>query len=725
MNRTFYSASMKWVWLWLAIVVGTEAAVSFRHEVLPVLTRQGCNAGTCHGSPSGKGGFALSLFAFDAAGDHTVLTKDYLGRRIDPVDPEASLLLRKPSTAIAHRGGLKLPKDGREYQILRQWIAEGCRMDEPETASCTGILLQHEGPSVLRWPEPSTTIKVIARFADGTSRDVSHLAQFTSSDEAIATVQPDGKVTGVRRGVAAVMVRYLEHVEARAFTFVKPVAGYAWKDVPTANYVDTHVHNKLRELQFHPAELCTDNVFLRRVYLDVLGRLPTPAEQRAFGADAQPDKRARLIDALLKRPEHALFWAQKWGDLLRLDPVQVSTPGTHKFHQWLVNAQAQNLPYDRFVRELLTANGSTFTEPPANFYRTAKDPHDALETTAQLFMGSRLACAKCHNHPFERWTQDNYYGLAAVFQRVERKTGARKDELFISGQGTGEVTQPRTGQVMKPFLPGKGYVTVTDSTDRRAVFANWLTTPGNPWFARVEVNRIWAAVMGRGIVEPIDDFRDSNPPANEPLLQALAADFETHRFDRRHLLRTILNSRTYQASAGPATEADRAGARFASHYSAHRLNAEQLLDAVSDVTGVPESFTGLPAGTRATALPGPYLKHPLLKTFGMPPRTSACACERPTAPQLAHALELMNGTFIHKKIIAPKGRLQQWLATDKTDVEIVRELFTRALCREPTPQEMQAVQQFLKERKPDEKRESRLADLMWAVLNMNEFLFQH
>ena len=716
---------MQWFVAMMLIPLASEAAVSFRHEVLPILTRQGCNAGTCHGSPSGKGGFALSLFAFDAEADHTVLTKDYRGRRIDPVDPDASLLLRKPSTTIAHRGGLKLPKDSREYRILRQWISEGCLLDEPSTASCNGILLKHDGPSTLRWPKPSTKIKVTARFADGTTRDVTHLAQFTSSDEAITTVRPDGTVTGVRRGVAAVMVRYLEYVEARAFTFVKPIAGFKWTNPPTANYIDNHVHAKLRELQFQPTGLSPDNGFVRRVHLDVLGRLPTPAEQRAFVDDAKPDKRTRLIDSLLKRPEHALFWAQKWGDLLRLDPTQVSTTGTHKFHQWLVSAQANNLPYDQFTRALLTANGSTFTEPPANYYRTAKDPHDALETTAQLFMGSRLACAKCHNHPFERWTQDNYYGLAAVFQRVERKTGPRKDELFISGQGTGEVTQPRTGQIMKPFLPGKGYVTVAKSTDRRAVFANWLTTPGNPWFARVEVNRIWSAVMGRGIVEPIDDFRDSNPPSNAPLLQALAADFEKHRFDRRHLLRTILNSRTYQASAQPATVADSDGARFFAHYTAHRLNAEQLLDAISDVTGVPEAFAGLPAGTRATALPGPYLKHPLLKTFGMPPRTTACACERPTTPQLAHALELINGNFIHNKIIHPKGRLQQWIAGEMNDEAIINELFALALCRKPTAKESEAVQQFLKERPADTKRDRHFADLFWAVLNMNEFLFQH
>jgi len=711
---------MRWFVAFFLTATVADGAVSFRNEVLPVLTRQGCNSGTCHGSPSGKGGFALSLFAFDAAADHRTLTKDFLSRRINVLDPHLSLLLRKPSNDLSHRGGLKLPRDSREYKILHGWIADGCPMESPATPACVGIEIQTDGPSVLHWPQPTASLRITARFADGAKRDVTHLVQFTSSDEAIATVQPDGTVNGVRRGLAAVMVRYLEHVEAHTFTFVKLVEGFQWSHPATANYIDAQVHAKLRELQFLPSGLCSDNDFVRRVHLDVTGRLPTLAETRAYLADIRDDKRARLIEELLARPEYATFWAQKWGDLLRLEPGKVTAAGTHKYYQWLVQAFANNLPYDRFTRALLTANGSTFTHPPANYYRAAKNTNDALETTAQVFLGSRLACAKCHNHPYERWTQDNYYGLAAVFNRVQRQTGPRPNELFISNGRTGEVTQPRTGKTMKPWLPGKRPVAEPGATDRRRVFADWLTRKDNPWFARVEANRIWAAVMGRGIVEPIDDFRDSNPPTNAPLLNALAADFTKHGFNRKHLLRIILNSRTYQASAKP-NEFNREDEQFFSHYRPHLLTAEQLLDAVCQVTGTKEVFKGLPAGTRATALPSPQLTNGFLKTFGQPTRSSVCACERPSEPQLAQALELLNGKFLHGKLEHPANRLHQLVAAKQTDAEIIHSIFLAALAREPTPKELKLNQGYIKKSKD---RTQALADICWSVLNMNEFLFQ-
>ena len=712
---------MRWFFTIFLTGIIVEGAVSFRNEVLPVLTRQGCNAGTCHGSPSGKGGFALSLFAFDAAADHRVLTKDFLSRRIDVLDPHLSLLLRKPSNDLSHRGGLKLPKDSREYRILHDWISDGCPIDSPATPACVGIEIQTNGPSVLHWPQPTAKLRIMASFADGAKRDVTHLVQFSSSDEAIATVQPNGEVKGVRRGLAAVMVRYLEHVVAHTFTFVEPVEGFRWSNPPKANYIDTKVYAKLRELQILPSNLCSDNDFVRRVHLDVTGRLPTLAETRAFLTDIRQDKRAHLIEELLTRSEHANFWAQKWGDLLRLEPGKVTTAGTQKYYQWLVQAFIKNLPYDRFARELLTASGSTFIHPPANYYRAAKDTNDALETTSQIFLGSRLACAKCHNHPYERWTQDNYYGLAAVFNRVQRQAGPRPNELFISDSRTGEVIQPRTGKTMKPWLPGKGSVAAPEDTDRRRIFADWLTQKGNPWFARVEANRIWAAVMGQGLVEPIDDFRDSNPPVNAPLLNALAEDFEKHNFDRKHLLRTILNSRTYQASAKP-NESNHEDEQFFSHYRPHLLTAEQILDAVNQVTDREEVFKGLPVGTHATALPSPQLTNSFLKTFGQPTRSSACACERLTEPQLAQALELLNGKFLHDKLKHPANRLHQLVAAGHTDTEIIHTIFLAALAREPTPRELKLNQGHLKKSK---NRTQALADICWSVLNMNEFLFQH
>ena len=698
-----------------------ERRVSFRYEVLPLLTRQGCNAGTCHGSPSGKAGFALSLFAFDAPADHLTLTHELAGRRVDRFDPDLSLILRKPSNALSHRGGLKLPKSGREYQIIRQWISEGCLMDSDDTPACTSIEMDPKGATVLHWPRPTTQLSVKAHFADGSNRDISHLVQYTISDEAIATVTTDGRVTGRKRGQAAVMVRYIEHVVARAFTFVKPVPDFQWANPPAANFVDKKVHAKLREMHFLPSGLCTDGEFVRRVHLDVIGQLPTVGETKEFLSDKSVDKRALMIDALMERPEYAPYWAQKWGDLLRLKPDTLSASGAHKFNQWLVQSFRNNQPYDAFARELLTATGSTFQNPPTNYYRTASDMSDALETTTQIFIGNRLACAKCHNHPFERWTQDNYYGLGAVFNRIKRQAGARPDEMFITMERSGEVTNPRSGKVMKPWLPGKGSVDVPANMDRRHVFAEWLTKKDNPWFAKVEANRLWAAVMGRGIVEPVDGFRDSNPPVNAPLLEALGAEFAKHNFDRKHLLRMILNSRTYQASAKP-NKFNKDDEQLFSHYRPHLLTAEQLLDGVCQVTGVAENFAGLPTGTRATALPSPQLNNAFLKVFGQPTRSSACACERPQEPQLGQALELLNGKFLHGRLENPANRLQKQAKDKKGDNEIITELYLAALARTPTSEELAAARKHIT---TAAKRETALADLCWIVLNLNEFLFQH
>ena len=709
------------IFLSVATLSATERPVSFRQDVLPILTRQGCNAGTCHGSPSGKGGFALSLMAFDAPKDYLMLTRDMHGRRIDTFDPDLSLILRKPSNSLSHRGGLKLPHEGREYQILRKWISAGCADDATNLTKCNGIEVTPIEDPVLTFPEKTRSMRVKAKFSDGLSRDITHLVKFTSSDEAIASVSPDGLVKGLRRGQVAITARYLEHVISRHFTFVQPVAGFKWNKPPMANYVDKHVHEKLRQMQFLPSDLCSDSEFVRRVHLDVIGQLPTVAEAESFLSNKIDDKRAHLIDILLGRPEYAPFWAQKWGDLLRLHPGTVSASGTHKFNRWLVETFQDNMRYDQFAYKLLTASGSTFTHPQANYYRTASNMSDALETTAQIFLGSRLACAKCHNHPFEHWTQDNYYGLGAVFNRVQRKPGTRPDEIFIIMGRSGDVKQPRTGQTMKPWIPGKGYLDVPANVDRRRVFADWLTKPSNSWFAKVEANRLWAAVMGRGIVEPIDDFRNSNPPVNPALLDALATDFAKHGFDRKNLLRVILNSRTYQASARP-TKFNAEDELLFSHYRPHLLTAEQLLDAVVQVTGVPEAFPNLPTGTPATALPSPQLNNEFLKVFGQPARSSACACERPQEPQLGQALELLNGKFLHGRLGSKKSRISHLLNAEKSDNEIVTELYLAALARRPSIDEMKLAKKHITKSK---SREIALSDICWSVLNLNEFLFQH
>lgn len=703
------------------VLLATERPISFCQDILPILTRQGCNAGTCHGSPSGKGGFALSLMAFDAPKDYVMLTRDMHGRRIDMFDPELSLILRKPSNSLSHRGGLKLPNDGREYQILRKWIAAGCVDDTATQPKCNSIQVTPNGAAVLTFPSNTQSMRVKAEFSDGSSREVTHLVKFTSSDESIASVSHNGLVKGLKRGQVAISARYLEHVVSRHFTFVQPVASFKWNNPPEANYIDKHVHTKLRQMQFLPSDLCSDNEFVRRVHLDVIGRLPTIIEVETFLNDKHDDKRAQLINILLERPEYATFWAQKWGDLLRLHPGTVSASGTHKFNRWLVGTFQNNMRYDQFAYKLLTASGSTFSHPQANYYRTAANMSDALETTAQIFLGSRLACAKCHNHPFERWTQDNYYGLGAVFNRVQRKPGTRPDEIFILMGRSGEVTQPRTGQTMKPWIPGRGYIDVPANIDRRRVFADWLTNTDNVWFAKVEANRLWASVMGQGIVEPIDDFRDSNPPVNPALLDALAADFAKNGFDRKILLRVILNSRTYQASARP-TKHNAEDKILFSHYQPHLLTAEQLLDAVVQVTGVSETFPNLPTGTSATALPSPQLNNTFLKIFGQPARSSACACERPQEPQLGQALELLNGKFLHGRLDSKTNRISLLLKAKKSNSEIITELYLLALSRRPSLNEMKLAKTHIAN---SENRQKALSDICWSVLNLNEFLFQH
>ena len=721
----FFSLATLFALLAATVVQAAPPPVSFQHEVLPVLTRQGCNAGTCHGSPSGKGGFALSLFAFDAAADHVSLTRDLLGRRVDLLNPELSLILRKPSTELAHRGGVKLPKGGPEYGILRDWIAQGASMDSADAPRSEGIKVMPSTAVTLRWPMPLQQLRVTARFGDGSQRDVTHLAQFTSSDEAILEVDSAGSVVGRRRGQAAVMVRYLEHVAALPFTLVKPDPGFRWTNPPVANYIDTLVHAKLRELQFLPSGLCADSEFLRRVHLDLTGMLPAASEASAFLADETSGKRTRLIDSLLASPEHAVFWAQRWGDLLRVNPTKLRSQGVEVMNRWLVNAMADNMPHDQFARELLTASGDTFVNAPANYFRAASSRDDALETTTQLFLGARLACAKCHNHPFDRWTQDHYYGMSAFFHRVQRtgvdKKKGGKGEVLVGTANEGEVIHPRTGRTMTPWLPGRGKVTVPKGIDRREIFADWLTRRDNPWFARTAANRIWAQLMGRGIVEPVDDFRGSNPPVNGPLLKALARDFAEHGFDRGHLLRVILNSRTYQASS--RTEPGNVGDRILfSHFQPRLLTAEQLLDAVCRVTGMPEKFDDLPAGTRATALPSPQMSHAFLRAFGQPARTTACTCERATEPQLAQALEFLRGRLVHGKLESPDNRLQMALAAGNSDLEIVTELYWTALSRPPAPGELTVASRHIAQAAD---RATALADVCWAILNTNEFMFQN
>lgn len=705
------------------VVEGFErpAPVSFRTETVAALTRQGCNSGACHGSPSGKGGFQLSLQAYDNALDEFALTQSEAGRRTNAIEPKESLLLLKPTMRVPHAGGLQLRTTDYAYDVLRQWIAENCRVDDVAGTRCVQLELLPASGRVLKHPFLRQQIVARAHFDDGTVRDVTRLTKFSSSDDAIASVSSDGLVDGHKRGQVAVMARYLDQLVSCQLTFVEDVEGFHWPDPPANNYVDELVYEKLRQLQYEPAPLCSDEDFVRRVYLDVVGVLPTLAEQAEFLGDPNVDRRQRLIDNLLDRPAHARFWALKWGDLLRLQRDEVKEAGVHKFFNWLVDAFTNDMPFDQFARELLTAQGSTYSHPAANYYRACSETTVAAETTAQLFLGSRIQCAKCHNHPFENWTQDNFYGLSAFFTRVSRKPGPRFEEEVIYLARGGEVRQPRTGKTMKPWLPGQGELDASTMQDRRQAFAEWLTKRDNPYFARVAVNRIWAEIMGQGIVDPVDDFRQSNPPAIPALLDRLAEDFVAHGFDQKHILRTILNSRVYQFSsqASPLNQDD---TRFFSHARMRMLSAEQLLDAISQVTQVDEAFPGLPVKTRATELPSPDFDNEFLDRFGRPARTTACACERSTQSTLAQVIELVNGTMIQQKLSNKQNRFHRLLGEGRSADEVIDQLYRAAVCRPPTDAELaSAVQHVAAKPNPGDGFE----DLCWAILNTDEFLTQH
>jgi hypothetical protein len=700
----------------------THRHVSFESEVLVALSKQGCNSGACHGSPSGKGMFRLSLRGFDQKLDLLTLIREDFGRRVNRMEPEKSLLLQKPLMKVSHGGGKQIRRDDPAYQLLREWIAEGARADPPEAARCVRLEVYPAEKRIMALEHGKQQLSVLAHFSDGSSRDVTDLVVYESSDQTIAAVDKSGWVEAGSQGEAVILVRFLEHIESVPFMFVQRKPGFQWASPPAANYIDELVNAKLRQIQYLPSETCSDSEFLRRVYLDVIGILPSVDESKAFLEDSSDDKRAALVDRLLEREEYAKFWALKWGDLLKMTSQLVGKEGVYKYHRWVEEAFRNNMPYDEFAKALLSADGSTLSNPPANFYRTATSMNDCVETVSQVFLGARLQCAKCHNHPFERWTQDNYYGLGAFFQRVQRRKTQRPGEMFVWSAAAGEVTQPRTGQQMKPWLPVAGTVESVTEGDRRNTFVDWLVNVENPYFARIEANRIWSECFSRGIVEPIDDFRDSNPPSNQPLLDALARDFAEHGFDRKYLLRTILNSRTYQASY-QANDSNREDQIYFSHQLPRLMSAEQLLDAINHATGLQEKFANLPLGTKATHLPAPDLvKIDFLKVFGQPERSTVCACERASDSNLGMAIELFNGPTIHKKLQQDTNRFRVALKQDKPLAEILDQLYLAAVCRLPTEFERKAAIEHCGKR---ETPADGLADVCWALLNTDEFIFQH
>jgi hypothetical protein len=703
--------------------------ISFRNDLIAALNVGGCNSGACHGTPTGKNGFKLSLRGYDPAADYIQLTRDVFGRRTDRLAPESALMLQKALGRVPHEGGARFPASSLPARVIRSWLVEGLADDGPSLATLKKVDVL-PGNRVLGEPARWQQLAVLATFSDGQTRDVTRLTVFTSSDPAIAAVTTNGLVEFAQSGEVAILCRYLEQLIPVRLTYLEPKPGFKWSNPPENNYVDKYIFAKLHMLNILPSDLCTDQEFVRRAYMDVCGVLPTAAQTKAFLDSKDGDKRAKLVDELLERPEYADQWTLKWSDVFRSSRKSIQLKGTHVFQTWLRGHIEKNDGFDHIIREVITAGGSTFSNPPANYFRIARDPSSLAETTAQLFFGIRMQCAKCHNHPFERWTQDDYYSMSAWFARVKQRKDptepganpqAKDGAEYIYLDRTAEITQPRTGKTMAPKFMGGPVPTLAPGKDRREVLASWMTSENNPFVPKSVVNRVWFHLVGKGIVDPVDDFRDSNPSANDDLLGALAKDFTSHHWDVKNLIRTIMSSRTYQLSA-QTNDFNKDDNKYFSHAVTKLHTAEQLFDALCFVTEVPEKFAGFPAGTRASQLPDGEVNHPFLKTFGQPARELACECERESDSNLAQALQLINGPAVNDRLRNPANRIGKLLAKKMDDRALLGELFLATLSRSPNDAEATAMLDHIS--RAMDKRKA-WEDVHWALINSKEFLFRH
>jgi hypothetical protein len=706
--------------------------VSFANDVMPILAKAGCNSGACHGAASGKKGFKVSLRGYDPPTDYTTLSRGTEGRRLNRNEPGQSLLLLKPTGLIPHEGGKRFDLHSPYAQTLKRWIAEGAVSDTQAAPKLVGLGVY---PPFRTYPVPGgeQQLLVSARFSDGSSRDVTADARYSSSNENAAEVDETGLVKMPNKGEAVLIARYGPLIALSTFVVLKHDPSFVWSNPPENNYIDRLVNAKLKQMEVLPSELTTDEEFLRRVSYDVLGLPPAPEETRAFLADRRADKRARVIDALLERPEHAEFWALKWGDLFKARFDLLTDKGTWGMYRWLRDGVAGNKPFDRFVREIVTAEGSCAENAAANYWRIFTSPEDAAEATCQVFLGIRLMCAKCHDHPFEKWVQKDYYGLSAFFAQVYRKGGTRPNDLVVyHTEGPAQARHPTTGELLNPkFLDGP-VMAVSGHQNARVLLAEWLTRKDNPFLARGTVNRFWSYLFGRGIIEPVDDIRSSNPPVNGPLLDALARDFVDHDFDVRHILRAMLTSRTYQLAAR-VNHFNKGDEQNFAHAVPRRLSAEQLLDTLSQATGIREGFAArypgagtvaLPAGgVRAGQLPDRQLTAEMLELFGRPKGESTCACERHEEASMTQALHLINGKGVAHRLADPNGRVAKLVQRPKvTDAEITEELYLTVLCRLPRPDERVL---WAKQFAAGGDKLKVAQDLAWVLFNTKEFMFNH
>jgi hypothetical protein len=698
--------------------------VNFRTDAIAALGKAGCNQGACHGSPQGKNGFRLSLRGFNPDLDFLTLTHESSARRTNSLAPETSLLLLKGSAQVPHQGGVRFRPADSAYRTLRNWIAEGCRdAGVPRKVVRLEVLPEHRR---LHESNPSQQLIARAHFDDGSIRDVTDLAVFSTSNADDTTVTNDGLVKFERTGETTVLVRYLDRFSSSRLSYIHHDPKFAFQGPAEVNYVDHLVFAKQRELQLLPAEVVADEVFLRRVYLDCIGVLPTVAESREFLASKDPARRAKLIDTLLERDEFASFWALKWADLMRGSRVTISDRGVHSFHRYLLRQFAEDRPFDQFVRETLTSRGNTLHKPAANFFRVARSPEEMAESMSQLFLGVRIQCAKCHNHPFESITQGDYHSLAAFFARVKfkgKQFGLDDEIVYLDRQS--EVKDPVTNKPLVPRAFETSAADLSPEDDRRSRLADWVVKTDNPFFAASTVNRIWYHLLGQGIVEPVDDFRQTNPPSNPDLLRSLADDFVREGYRIKPIVRRILNSHTYQLSSQARSTQSPFAAdaqRYFTHATVRMLTAEQILDAISQATGVPELFSGHPAGTRAIELPEGEVDNAFLTAFAKPVRDVGCECAREDEPSLTQVMQLINNGGILSKLKSPQGNLSRWLAEGKQPAELIELIYLATLSRRPTPAEVDLVSKHIGSVKDTAEG---IRDLEHALINSNEFLLRH
>jgi hypothetical protein len=699
-----------------------QPPLSFRLDVMPVFMRAGCNTGSCHGAARGKDGFRISLFGFDPDGDHFRLTREMVGRRINLAVPSDSTLLEKAVGAVPHTGGKRFETSSELYQTLHGWIEAGAPKDDAARLPTVVGVDIYPRRAVVDGKGSTQQMTVRARYSDGADRDVTSLAVFLTNNDVSAPVSALGLVTAGERGEAFVMARFETHTVGSQFIVLPKGLSFTFPDEPEYNYIDKLVNDKLKKLRISPSGQCDDETFLRRASIDIVGLPPTVEEYNRFTASTDLMKRSKWVDELLERKEFSEIWVSKWAELLqvRTDPVRnVSQKAMFLYYNWLVDKLSKNMPMDQMVQELLGASGGTFKNAATNFYQITNETLPLTENVAQVFMGIRVQCAQCHNHPFDRWTQNDYYSFAAFFAQIGRKQGEDYRETIIFNSGGGEVNHPVGGRVMPPKFLG-GETPDVAGKDRRVVLAKWLASAQNPWFATSFANRVWAHFMGVGIIEPIDDFRVSNPASNAELLEALGQHFTDTKYNLKALVRDICNSRTYQRSTQRNASNSGDDRNFA-HALVRRIKAENLLDTISTVTDTKDKFDGLPVGARAVQIADGTRSTYFLTTFGRATRETPCSCEVKMEPTLSQALHLLNGGTVNNKI-KQGGLIPKLLATCKFPEERITNLYIRAFSRKPTKAELGKLLPILSQSKEEPQA---LEDIFWALLNSREFLFNH